>query len=108
MFDALGKVLAWPLLALVWLYRKLVSPMLGANCRFEPSCSAYAETALRRHPIQDEVTVSVDRPVVEQPNPRGGHRSRSHTSFYGQAPSAEAPVAPSAPRHPAHPGTQRS
>lgn len=49
MFDALGKVLAWPLLALVWLYRKLVSPMLGANCRFEPSCSAYAETALRRY-----------------------------------------------------------
>ena len=49
MFDALGKVLAWPLLALVWLYRKLVSPMLGANCRFEPSCSAYALEALEKH-----------------------------------------------------------
>jgi putative membrane protein insertion efficiency factor len=49
MLDALGRVFSWPLLALVWLYRKLISPMLGVNCRFEPSCSAYAEEALRRY-----------------------------------------------------------
>jgi putative membrane protein insertion efficiency factor len=49
MLDALGRVLSWPLLVLVWLYRKLISPLLGVNCRFEPSCSAYAEEALRRH-----------------------------------------------------------
>lgn len=49
MLDALGRVLSWPLLALVWLYRKLISPLLGVNCRFEPSCSVYAEEALRRY-----------------------------------------------------------
>lgn len=49
MLDALGKLLAWPLLALVWLYRMLVSPWLGANCRFEPTCSQYALQALREH-----------------------------------------------------------
>jgi hypothetical protein len=47
MLDALGRVLSWPLLALVWVYRKLISPLLGVNCRFEPSCSVYAEEALR-------------------------------------------------------------
>jgi putative membrane protein insertion efficiency factor len=47
--DAIGKVLAWPLLGLVRAYRKLLSPLLGANCRFEPTCSAYAEEALRTH-----------------------------------------------------------
>ncbi len=37
------------LLLLVRAYRRLVSPMLPPACRFHPSCSAYAETALRRH-----------------------------------------------------------
>lgn len=45
----LGSLLAWPLLGLVWLYRILISPLLGANCRYEPTCSVYAEQALRRH-----------------------------------------------------------
>ena len=37
------------LLLLVRVYRRLVSPMLPPACRFYPSCSAYAETALVRH-----------------------------------------------------------
>ena len=37
------------LLFLVRVYRRVVSPALPAACRFYPSCSAYAETALLRH-----------------------------------------------------------
>ncbi len=37
------------LLLLVRAYRLAISPALPAACRFYPSCSAYAETALRRH-----------------------------------------------------------
>lgn len=37
------------LVALVTLYRWFVAPVLGANCRYDPSCSAYAVEALRRH-----------------------------------------------------------
>ncbi len=37
------------LVLLVRIYRRLVSPMLPPACRFYPSCSAYAETALARH-----------------------------------------------------------
>ena len=30
-------------------YRWLISPMLGSNCRYYPSCSCYAQEAVERH-----------------------------------------------------------
>jgi len=44
-----GRILAWPLLGLVWLYRYAISPLLGAHCRYQPTCSAYAKEALQRY-----------------------------------------------------------
>ena len=49
MVRSLGRLLALPMLGLVWLYRLAISPWLGNNCRYEPSCSEYAMDALRIH-----------------------------------------------------------
>jgi putative membrane protein insertion efficiency factor len=43
------RVLSLPLLALLWLYRKLISPVLPPACRYYPSCSQYAQEAVRVH-----------------------------------------------------------
>ncbi|MCG2586621.1 membrane protein insertion efficiency factor YidD [Massilia sp. TS11] len=37
------------LVRLLRLYQLLLSPMLGQNCRFYPSCSTYAIEALQTH-----------------------------------------------------------
>ena len=37
------------LIYLVKAYRYLLSPLLGNHCRFYPSCSSYALTALQEH-----------------------------------------------------------
>lgn len=49
MLDTLGRLLAWPLLLLVQIYRYAISPLLGVNCRYAPSCAEYAMDALRIH-----------------------------------------------------------
>jgi putative membrane protein insertion efficiency factor len=36
-------------LACIRAYQLVMSPWLGAHCRFAPSCSAYAADAIRRH-----------------------------------------------------------
>jgi uncharacterized protein len=45
--HALSRLLAAPLLLLLTLYRRFISPALPRRCRYEPTCSAYAEQAVR-------------------------------------------------------------
>jgi uncharacterized protein len=42
-----ARIAGWPLLVAIRVYRHTVSPLLGVNCRFVPSCSEYASEALR-------------------------------------------------------------
>jgi uncharacterized protein len=44
-----ARLLALPLIALVRFYRYAISPLLGAHCRFQPTCSDYAIEALRQY-----------------------------------------------------------
>ena len=47
--KAAGFSLAWLFIPVLRFYRYAISPLLGNNCRFYPSCSQYAEAALKTH-----------------------------------------------------------
>ena len=49
--GAASRVLARPLIWLVQFYRYAISPWLGGNCRFQPTCSDYAIQALEHHGV---------------------------------------------------------
>lgn len=61
------------LLAGVRGYQYLVSPMLGNNCRFYPSCSDYAREALERHGSLRGSWLAVRRLCRCQPFHPGGY-----------------------------------
>lgn len=48
MSPTVNEVLAAPLVLAVRFYQRFVSPLTAPTCRFYPSCSQYALTALRR------------------------------------------------------------
>ena len=60
------------LVALVDLYRRWISPMLGPRCRFEPSCSAYAREALLRHGALKGTLLAIWRVLRCNPLTPGG------------------------------------
>ena len=42
-------MLKWPIIAIVWAYRVTLGPLLGGQCRFEPTCSEYMLEAVEKH-----------------------------------------------------------
>ena len=53
-------------------YRVTLAPLLGGYCRFVPSCSIYAQEALRRHGLRKGMILAVRRLLRCQPFHRGG------------------------------------
>ena len=64
-----ARVLALPIIA----YRRWISPVLPARCRFHPSCSAYALEALAIHGVWRGLGLTAWRLLRCQPFHPGGY-----------------------------------
>ncbi|MBO2453524.1 membrane protein insertion efficiency factor YidD [Actinomadura barringtoniae] len=64
---------ARPLILLVLAYRRFLSPLLGQQCRFQPSCSAYGLEALQVHGALRGTWLTVRRIGRCHPFNRGGY-----------------------------------
>ena len=53
-------------------YQKLISPMLGAHCKYYPSCSEYAVQAVQRYGILRGLVLAGWRLLRCNPLSRGG------------------------------------
>lgn len=59
------------LVGLISLYRLVLSPLLEPSCRFQPTCSAYALEAVRRHGGRRGGLMAIRR--IMRCHPWGGH-----------------------------------
>jgi len=58
------------LIGLIRLYQVLVSPLIGARCRFAPSCSHYAAEAIATHGPRRGLSLAIHR--IARCHPWGG------------------------------------
>ncbi|WP_152188957.1 membrane protein insertion efficiency factor YidD [Georgenia satyanarayanai] len=72
MTGRLSGLLGRGLALVVRAYQLIVSPWFGPTCRYYPSCSAYAVTALRRHGAVRGVGLAGWRLLRCNPWSRGG------------------------------------
>ncbi|MEJ7829131.1 MAG: membrane protein insertion efficiency factor YidD [Segetibacter sp.] len=66
----LSKILIYPFVLLIKIYQVGISPLLGSQCRFTPTCSQYAKEALQKHGIFKGSWLAIKR--IAKCNPWGG------------------------------------
>jgi putative membrane protein insertion efficiency factor len=55
------------------MYRYLISPLLKPSCRYYPSCSCYAESAIKHYGVAKGLWMSAKRIARCHPWARGGY-----------------------------------
>tara|TARA_A100001015_G_scaffold108372_1_gene120193 strand:- start:42 stop:299 length:258 start_codon:yes stop_codon:yes gene_type:complete len=55
------KLINLILIYFIKFYKYLISPLLGQNCRFLPSCSEYAEESLKTHGLVKGLSLTFKR-----------------------------------------------
>lgn len=63
-------ILIFPFVFLIKIYQFLISPIIGKNCRFNPTCSNYALEALKKHGLVLGIYYSIIR--ISKCHPWGG------------------------------------
>ena len=67
----LNKIVTSPLVILIRGYQIIISPLLGSNCRFMPTCSEYALESLKAHGFIKGTYLTVKR--IGKCHPWGSH-----------------------------------
>jgi putative membrane protein insertion efficiency factor len=69
----LQKVTTQALQLMITIYQWTISPYLGKNCRFEPTCSSYALVAIEQHGPIKGVWLTINRLRRCHPWHEGGY-----------------------------------
>ena len=65
------KILIYPLIFIIKIYQFIVSPLIGQNCRYLPTCSEYAIESLKLHGLLRGSFFAIRR--ILKCHPFGGH-----------------------------------
>ena len=66
-----NRLLTYPLIGLINVYRLFISPFFPSSCRYSPTCSGYALEAVKKHGPFKGSWLAVKR--ISRCHPWGGH-----------------------------------
>ena len=66
-----NKYISFPLILMIRLYQLFISPLLGQNCRYLPTCSEYSVKSLKEHGLFRGSILSIQR--ISKCHPWGSH-----------------------------------
>ena len=69
----ISKILALPFITLIRLYRIFISPLLGSNCRYTPTCSEYGIISLKKYGVFKGTFLTVKRIIKCNSLFKGGY-----------------------------------
>ncbi|MFI3304524.1 MAG: membrane protein insertion efficiency factor YidD [Rikenellaceae bacterium] len=69
----LRQITILPFLALVYLYRSVISPLTPPSCRYTPTCSTYCIEALRKYGVFKGLWLTLKRLLRCHPWGGSGH-----------------------------------
>ena len=66
-----NKIFIYPLIFIIKIYQFIISPLIGKNCRYLPTCSEYAIESLKSHGLLRGLFFAIRR--ILKCHPFGGH-----------------------------------
>lgn len=90
LYSLLRRMILDGLVLIIRLWQRILSPFMGNNCRFQPTCSAYAREALETHGIIRGAAYSVCRILRCNSLSRGGFEPVPPVSEHNESCSSEA------------------
>ena len=67
----INKYISFPLILMIRLYQLFISPLLGQNCIYLPTCSEYSVKSLKEHGLFRGSILSIKR--ISKCHPWGSH-----------------------------------
>ena len=65
------NAISYLLIKIIKIYQLFISPYLGNNCRYLPTCSEYSTQSIKEHGVIKGITLSIKR--IAKCHPWGGH-----------------------------------
>ena len=69
----INQILTYPFILIIKFYQSYISPLIGPNCRYNPTCSEYSINSFKKYGLIKGLYLSIKRILKCNPLFKGGY-----------------------------------